>query len=134
MACFTVSAFAGLGVAIARHSVKHVEKKKNIEPKRDKFGTDAKWSIKLSYLELALFGGSFILALEHIIHKEIVFYPPFLSALSSPEDTQTMWQEISTIGVAMFAILVISWAIGVFVYDYVSYKSRTNKNAVSIGE
>ena len=42
MACFVVSAAAGVGVAIARHAVKHSEKKKEnagIAPKIEKFGS-----------------------------------------------------------------------------------------------
>ena len=60
MACFVVSAAAGIGVAVARHAVKHHEKKKEnagVAPKIEKFGSDTKWSKKLAYLELMLFAG-----------------------------------------------------------------------------
>ena len=80
MGCFVVSAAFGVGVAISRHIVKHHEKKmENAKeaPKIYKFGQDTKWSKKLAYLELMFLSGSFVLALEHIIHGELTFYPPF---------------------------------------------------------
>ena len=83
MACFLVSATVGIGTAVARHIVKHHEKKLELEGKAqlpEKFGSDVKWSKKLGYLELTLFSGSFVLALEHILHGEVVPFPPFLTA------------------------------------------------------
>lgn len=126
MACFVVSAAAGVGVAVARHVVKHNEKKKEeagIAPKIEKFGSDTKWSKKLAYLELMLFAGSFILAIEHIIHGEIVPWPPFFTAAIEGTLSE-MFYEMGTVGSAMLGILVATWAIGVLVFDYLKFKKR----------
>ena len=127
MACFTVSAVAAIGVAIARHIVKHHENKLVIEGKEvapEKFGSDTKWSKKLAYLELVLGSGSLVLAGEHIFHGEVTPFPPFITAMANAEDTATMWQEIGTIGVGMLAILVIAWLAGVLLVDYFKYRKR----------
>ena len=127
MACFTVSAVGAVGVAVARHIVKHHEKKMEkmgIERPVERFGSDVKWSKKLAYLELTLGGGSLLLAGEHIFHGEVTPYPPFITAMKSAEDTATMWQEIGTIGVGMFLILILAWVIGVLAVDYSYYRKR----------
>jgi len=132
MACFTVSLVAGIGVAVARHIVKGNEKKQelaHVEIDQSKFGAEVKWSKKLAYLELMLFGGSFVLALEHIIHGEITFYPPFLTAMESYETVMEMLNEIATVGTAMLGILVAAWAVGVLVVDLIKYRKRkANQN------
>lgn len=127
MACFLVSATVGIGTAVARHIVKHHEKKLELEGRvqvPEKFGSDVKWSKKLAYLELVLFSGSFVLALEHILHGEVVPFPPFLTAASNPADAAEMLTEMGTVGVAMLGILVAAWAIGVFVVDFLKFKKR----------
>ena len=89
MACFVVSTVAALGVAAARHIVKHHEMKQPelvVENKEYKFGSEVKWSKKLAYLELTLFGGSALLAGEHILHGEVTPYPPFLTAAGESAD------------------------------------------------
>ena len=127
MACFLVSATVGIGTAVARHIVKRHENKLELEGKAqlpEKFCSDVKWSKKLGYLELTLFSGSFVLALEHILHGEVVPFPPFLTAASSPAETAEMFKEMGTVGVAMLGILVAAWAIGVFIVDYFKFKKR----------
>lgn len=125
MACFTVSTIGALGVCALRHVVKRKEKTKKHEVK--KFGSDVLWSKKLSYLEIMLFSGSLLLLIEHIIHGEIVFYPPFITAMQNKEDTIKMLYEIGTVGVLMFLIILVAWALGVFVYDMILYKKRMSK-------
>ena len=132
MACFLVSAAAAIGVGVAKHIVKHNENKialSNEEPKEYKFGSEVKWSKKLSMLELTLWGGSFLLAGEHILHDEVVPYPPFLTAMADPADTAEMLQEMGTVGVAMFLVLVLAWAVGVLTYDFIKYRKH-KKNVV----
>ena len=137
MACFLVSAAAGVGVAAAKYIVRHHEKKNELkvsEPKEYKFGSEVKWSKKLAYLELVLFGGSFVLAGEHMIHGEIVPFPPFLTAMSSASDTAEMLHEIGTTGVLMFGLLVAAWAIGVLIVDLVKYRKHKKVAATQLEE
>ena len=127
MACFLVSATVGIGVSVARHIVKHNEKKLELEGKTqlpEKFGSDIKWSQKLAYLELTLFSGSFLLAIEHILHGEVVPFPPFLTAASNSADLAEMLTEMGTVGVAMLAILLVAWGVGVLIADYFKFKKR----------
>ena len=127
MACFLVSATVGIVVSVARHIVKHHEKKLELEGKTqlpEKFGSDIKWSQKLAYLELTLFSGSFLLAIEHILHGEVVPFPPFLTAASNPADLAEMLTEMGTVGVAMLAILLVAWGVGVLIADYFKFKKR----------
>ena len=134
MACFTVSAVAAIGVGVARHIVRHNEKKLELAGKAkevEKFGSDTKWSTKLAYLETALFAGSVLLAGEHVLHGEVTPYPPFLTAAGEgPEAVSEMLHEMGTVGVAMLGIIVAAWAIGVLVYDYIKYRSRKKKVAL----
>ena len=127
MACFLVSATVGIGASVARHIVKHHEKKLELEGKTqlpEKFGSDIKWSQKLAYLELTLFSGSFLLAIEHLLHGEVVPFPPFLTAASNPADLAEMLTEMGTVGVAMLAILLVAWGVGVLIADYFKFKKR----------
>ena len=125
MACFTVTLVAACGASVARAIVAKEEKKNPYEVSLDsKFGVDTKWSTKLRYLELSLYGGSLLLAGEHLLHGEIMPYPPFLSAASSIEATQEMLVEMGTVGVAMLLALCFAWAIGIFTFDMIKYRRR----------
>ena len=124
MACFVVSAAAAIGVGAAKYIVRHNEKKAT-EPKEYKFGSEVKWSKKLAYLELMLWSGSFILAGEHIFHGEVTPFPPFFTAAGEgPEAVKEMLTEMGTVGVAMLGALVLVWAAGVLLVDYLKYRKH----------
>ncbi len=135
MACFLATSVAAIGVGIARHVVKHHENKFALEvrePKEYKFGSEVKWSKKLSYLEMTLWGGSFLLAIEHVMHGEVVPYFPFLSAMGQgPDAIREMLTEIGTVGMSMLGLLVLAWGIGVFAVDLIKFRKHKNsKTAV----
>ncbi|MBR1588954.1 MAG: hypothetical protein IJ658_11590 [Kiritimatiellae bacterium] len=66
---------------------------------------------KLGWLGKMMFGGSFLLAIEHVYHGEITFTPPFLTAVAEgAEATSDMLHEMATRGVAMAALLGVVWA------------------------
>jgi hypothetical protein len=74
--------------------------------------------LHLMWLNVLLWGGVVALALEHVAHEEIVPYPPFLSAMSSPADTATMLGEMATIGTAMLLACIAVWVAMVLVYNH----------------
>ena len=63
---------------------------------------------KLGWLGKMMFGGSFLLAIEHVYHGEIIFTPPFLTAVKDG-NTADMLHEMATRGVAMAVLLFFVW-------------------------
>ncbi|MCH5186215.1 MAG: hypothetical protein J1F64_08855, partial [Oscillospiraceae bacterium] len=89
MACFTVPAAEAIVTTII---------KKNI----DKNGGDKNPFLKrISWLNNMLWGGSALLAFEHVWHGEIIPQFPFLTNAASAETATVMLKEIATSGVAM---------------------------------
>ena len=77
----------------------------------------------INWLLMLLGGGTVALAVEHIAHQEVVLFPPFLTAMSSPSAIAVMLQEMATIGSAMLLACVGIWI------TMVVYSSRIeNKN------
>ena len=114
MACFVVTTAAAIGVGAAKYVVRHHEKKNmDLKPQvEDKLSM----SKKLEYLELTLWGGSFLLAGEHYIHGEVSFKFPFLTAATEgKEAVLEMLKEMGTVGVGMLLILVGAWFAGLFI-------------------
>ena len=67
------------------------------------------FSHKLKWLNNLLWGGSALLAFEHIWHGEVVPWFPFLSAAGNPADTAEMLHEMSTAGVTMAVLVTAVW-------------------------
>ncbi len=128
MACFTVTLAAACGVTVARHIVAKKENKKVLIDGENIIAKPEKWSNRLKYLELSLYGGSLLLAGEHLIHGEVTVIPPFLTALSSKEATQEMFVEMGTVGVPMLLAIVLVWIVAVFAVS--AFRRKRNKKAV----
>lgn len=73
--------------------------------------------LHIDWLNIMAWGGVVGLAIEHIAHKEIVPWPPFLSAMANPADTAIMLKEIATVGIGMTVLLVFTWVVMVVVYE-----------------
>lgn len=103
MACFTVPA----GEAVVTTIVKKTMEKKGIQEKE----SDGKIPMtrKLKWLSNLLWGGSVLLAFEHVWHGEVQPFFPFLTAMSNPEDTAEMLHEIATVGVSMAVLVTAVW-------------------------
>ncbi|MBO4473187.1 MAG: hypothetical protein J5765_05195 [Clostridia bacterium] len=136
MACFLVSTVAAIGVTVAQKVALKSEKKKaevaEGEIKDYKFGCETKWSTRLKYLATTLYTGSFLLAGEHVLHGEVVPYPPFLTAAADAADAAEMLHEMSTVGVAMLALLVAAWGFGVFLWDFIKYRKHKKQQKLQL--
>lgn len=64
---------------------------------------------KLGWLCKMMLGGSFLLAVEHIYNGEVIFSPPFLSAVRDGTVPE-MLREMATRGVAMAVAVSAVWA------------------------
>ena len=114
MACFTVP----LATAVAASAVKSALPD---SARRNPFVG------KLNWLGKMMFGGSFLLAIEHVYHGEIIFTPPFLTAAKEgPEAVGEMLHEMATRGVAMTVLLVAVWAAMVMVSEVCERKAAHN--------
>jgi len=106
MACLVVPATQALIITIATKSMK--KKASNAEQStavsKNPFVKRIKWLTNL------LWGGSALLAFEHVWHGEIIPFFPFLTAASNPQDAIEMLYEMGTSGVAMALLVTAVWA------------------------
>ena len=114
MACFVVPAVEAVVVTAAYLSARKREQKIQSPALADgnhfeKDEVKITWSKRLSWLLGLLWGGVLLLAFEHFWHGEIVPFPPFLSAMTSPEDTSAMLHEMATVGVSMAVTVTAVW-------------------------
>ena len=65
---------------------------------------------KMKWLNTMLWGGSALLAFEHVWQGEVVPFFPFLSAASNSHDAVEMLHEMGTTGVAMAVTVTVVWA------------------------
>ena len=105
MACFIVPATEAVVTTIIEKKCKKEESKRD-ETKNMKIS----FSQKLSWLNKMLWGGSALLAFEHLWHGEITPWFPFLTAMQDHKDMMQMFHEISTVGVAMAVFVTFAWA------------------------
>lgn len=67
------------------------------------------FSRKLKWLNGMLWGGSALLAFEHVWHGEVVPWFPFLTAAADRADAAEMLHEMATAGVGMAVIVTVVW-------------------------
>ena len=84
-------------------------------------------NLKIGWLNIMIFGGAIMLAVEHIAHEEIILYPPFLTALQTPAEIPVMLQEMAVVGGTMTIVMVAIWAVMVYIYNK---KPELKKNIV----
>jgi len=99
MACFVVTAAFGMvTAALGKRFPRH-------------------WHV--NWLNTMIFGAVVAFAAEHYINGEIVPWPPFLTAMGSPEATAAMIGEMIGVGIPMTLALVFAWVVMVVFYEKV---------------
>lgn len=116
MACFTVPATEAIITTIAEKIIKSKEKKQAlsgaVSTKADENNeiTKISFSTKLGWLNKMLWGGSALLAFEHVWHGEVVPFFPFLTAVKDGEAME-MLHEMATAGVSMALLVTAVWGV-----------------------
>lgn len=114
MACFLVPAAEAVITTIVTKAMKSSEKQsETVEVQLG--GTELEtaekipFREKLNWLSNLLWGGSALLAFEHVWHGEVVPWFPFLTAASNPTDAAEMLHEMSTVGTSMAVLVTVVW-------------------------
>ena len=108
MACFLVPAAEAVVTTVATKVIKTKEEKEVVGHSSEE-NTKIHFSTKLGWLNKLLWGGSALLAFEHVWHGEVVPFFPFLTAVETGEVSE-MLTEMSTAGVMMAVIVTAVWA------------------------
>lgn len=125
MACF----FAPMAEAVVTTVVmKHIEKKEKKSGNHEPSQANIPWSRKLRWLNNLLWGGSALLAFEHIWHGEIIPEFPFLTALKDPAEILPMLGEIGTVGVGMAALVTLAWVFMIKIADAKAKKAAAKQD------
>ena len=115
MACFIVPAAEA---AVSTIVTKKLEKKEK---------TNATVS-RMKWLNNMLWGGSALLAFEHVWHGEVVPFFPFLTAAKNAQDAMAMLHEMSTTGVLMAALVTVAW-VGMAVVSTIAENSAAEQSS-----
>lgn len=126
MACFLVPLAESVVISTAKFVYSKKIAKETVEDSEKKLKLES-FIKKVNVLQNMLYGGSFLLAVDHVFSGELSWQFPFLTALKNPADTQIMLHEIGTVGVAMSLSITALWAIWA---AFKSFKENRNlKNA-----
>ncbi len=125
MACFLVPLAEALVVSAVKGLVGNKKSASDVVAESKEGSKIVSIKQKLGWLQNLLYGGSALLAIEHIYHGEVVLYPPFLTAMRNPEDIPEMLHEMSTVGVGMAVLVTAVWAIAVGVSWALKKKNPT---------
>lgn len=122
MACFMVPAAEAVVTTMGAKIMKAKETNQEAEAK-------IPFSTKLGWLNKLLWGGSALLAFEHVWHGEIEPMFPFLTAAGNPADAAEMLHEMSTAGVAMAVLVTAVWGGMLAVASVVEKRERKAHSA-----
>ncbi len=112
MACFLVPVAEAVVTTIAAKIRKSKEKEASVQLTLADGSVEetakTPFSAKLGWLSKLLWGGSALLAFEHVWHGEVVPFFPFLTAVESGE-TAEMLAEMGSTGVMMAVLVTAAW-------------------------
>ena len=113
MACFLAPAVEAVVATIATRVIKKKEAQAQAADSGEKLEQPERipFSRKLKWLTNLLWGGTVLLAFEHVWHGEVVPWFPFLTAAADPGDAAEMLREISTVGVTMAVLVTVIWVV-----------------------
>ena len=128
MACFIVPATEAVVTTVIQKVVKKNEDKKENKSSETKL----RFSEKLKWLNGMLWGGSGLLAFEHLWHGEISPFFPFLTAASDPSDAAEMLHEMATSGTAMAVLVTAVWAAALAVSSKIVSSQKEEKKKAGV--
>ena len=134
MACFTVPAAEAIITTIAGRIIKSKEKHQTIDASKNTADTAVPkipFSTKIGWLNKMLWGGSALLAFEHVWHGEVVPFFPFLTAVENGEAME-MLHEMATAGVCMALLVTAAWGIMVGVVSIIEKKAKTSDKSAKL--
>lgn len=127
MACFLAPLAEAIVVSAIKRLVGNKKSAADVVAESKDTGKTVSIKQKLGWLQNMLYGGSALLAIEHIYHGEVVLYPPFLTAMRNSADVPEMLHEIATVGVGMAVLVTAVWGIAV---GLSSILKRKNQNLI----
>ena len=136
MACFTVPAAEAIITTVAEKIIKSKEKKMAlsgaVNTKAESEDSEKiSLSTKIGWLNKMLWGGSALLAFEHVWHGEVVPFFPFLTAVKDG-NAMEMLHEMATAGVCMALLVTAAWGIMVGVVSMFEKKSKKENKAATL--
>ena len=111
MACFVVSAVEAVVVTAVEKAVEKKERRAEEKAEVKEEIISIPLSRKLKWLSHMLWGGTILLAFEHVWHGEVTPWFPFLTAMADPADAARMFHEMATAGVCMAALITCVWVV-----------------------
>ena len=127
MACFIVPAAEAAVTTV-------VKKRADRSAKNSKAEIRNPFIKKMNWLNNMLWGGSALLAFEHVWHGEVTPWFPFLTNAATPADAAEMLFEMATSGVGMAVLVTAVWAVMVGVTNSIEKSPAKAYQAVSGGK
>jgi len=111
MCCLLIPAAEAIVVSLVTRAIRSRELTDTVPHADEKGEIKIPLSRKMKWLSSLLWGGSALLAFEHVWHGELTPWFPFITAAGNPDAMAAMFREMATAGVAMAALVTVVWAV-----------------------